>query len=293
MINITHWDPDGVFCSYLLMKKFGDKFKIYYSSPQTLIKDLLNIIRDNDKEEIVYVTDIPINQEAIFLLSYFSKVYVIDHHKIENNFELTSRVNIYVKEYKSASRVLAEYLNIKSDLLDIIDDIDSNDIKNDLERDFRDIFSAIRYNYKKDFQIHFTKISRDLYLYENIGKIVSSYQDLLNKFRKKIEEIEKKIDTMSELIYLNNIKVLFVYLDEGIPSSFFLDRIKNLYGNLDYIIFIYRNSKKGEIRTLNNKNVLELAKYLGGGGHFYAGGFRYENEEDVKRKIRDFLYQSL
>ena len=146
MIAITHWDVDGIACLSILYKKFGDKFKVYFSSPRLINNTLIKVIENNDKEEELYITDIAPNQESIYLSSYFKKVYWIDHH--EKNFnEITPRVNVYIKNYKSAARVLSEYLNVEFKYLDIIDDIDSGEIKNDIERNFVDYIVSIRHFY--------------------------------------------------------------------------------------------------------------------------------------------------
>jgi len=51
------------------------------------------------------------------------------------------------------------------------------------------------------------------------------------------------------------------------------------------IITLYEKSKRGEIRTLNNKDVSEISKLLNGGGHKYAAGFTFNNEKEVYEKI--------
>ncbi|MGB9674643.1 MAG: DHH family phosphoesterase, partial [Nanopusillaceae archaeon] len=188
MIVITHWDADGIFCLYLMYKKFGDKFKVYFSSPRSINKTLLKVIENNEKEEELYVIDIALNQEAIYLSSYFKKVHWIDHHIITNNVEKTSRVNLYIKPYKSAARVLAEYLNINSDYLDIIDDIDSGEIKNSLEKDFVDMVVGIRYLYPKTYDIYFISIAKKL-LNNRIEDVID--YEIIKKFRKKLNDIFK------------------------------------------------------------------------------------------------------
>ncbi|BFI73585.1 hypothetical protein YN1_5720 [Nanoarchaeota archaeon] len=285
MINITHWDIDGIACLSILYKKFGDNFKVYFSSPRLINKTLLKIIEDNDKNNELYITDIAINQESIYLSSYFKKVYWIDHHE-ENYNELTSRINVYIKRYKSAARVLSEYLNINIDYLDIIDDIDSGEIKNDLEKDFLDMIVGIRYFYQKTFEIYFISIAKKL-LKENIKNIID--YDIVKKFRKKLNEIYLKLDKNIKIIN-GKYKTYIIKMEENIPSNYILEYIKNyLKDNPDFIITLYEKSKRGEIRTLNNKDVRKMARELNGGGHKFAAGFSYENENILYQKISNIL----
>jgi len=281
VIAITHWDIDGIACLSILYKKFGDKFKVYFSSPRLINNTLIKVIENNDKEEELYITDIATNQEAIYLSSYFKKVYWIDHH--EKNFnEITSRVNVYIKNYKSAARVLSEYLNVEFKYLDIIDDIDSGEIKNDIERDFADYIVSIRYFYPKSYNLYFISMAKNL-LNKDIKEIID--YNIIKRFRKELNEIYKNLDKNITIIN-KKYKIYIIKLDKNIPSNYILEYIKEkIRDNPDFIITLYEKSKRGEIRTLNNKDVSEIAKLLNGGGHKYAAGFIFNNEKEVYEKI--------
>jgi len=281
MIAIIHWDVDGIACLSILYKKFGDKFKVYFSSPRLINNTLIKVIENNDKEEELYITDIATNQEAIYLSSYFKKVYWIDHH--EKNFnEITSRVNVYIKNYKSAARVLSEYLNVEFKYLDIIDDIDSGEIKNDIERNFVDYIVSIRYFYPKSYDLYFISIGKNI-LNKDIKEIID--YDIIKRFRKELNEIYKNLDKNITIIN-KEYKIYIIKLDKNIPSNYILEYIKEkIRDNPDFIITLYEKSKRGEIRTLNNKDVIKIAKLLNGGGHKYAAGFTFNNEKEVYEKI--------
>ncbi|EOD42780.1 putative phosphohydrolase (DHH superfamily) [Candidatus Nanobsidianus stetteri] len=281
MIAITHWDVDGIACLSILYKKFGDKFKVYFSSPRLINNTLVKVIENNDKEEELYITDIATNQEAIYLSSYFKKVYWIDHH--EKNFnEITSRINVYIKNYKSTARVLSEYLNVEFKYLDIIDDIDSGEIKNDIERNFADYIVSIRYFYPKSYDLYFISIAKNI-LNKDIKEIID--YDIIKRFRKELNEIYKNLDKNITIIN-KKYKIYIIKLDKNIPSNYILEYIKEkIKDNPDFIITLYEKSKRGEIRTLNNKDVSKIAKLLNGGGHKYAAGFSFNNEKEVYEKI--------
>jgi len=281
MIAITHWDVDGIACLSILYKKFGDKFKVYFSSPRLINNTLIKVIENNDKEEELYITDIAPNQESIYLSSYFKKVYWIDHH--EKNFnEITPRVNVYIKNYKSAARVLSEYLNVEFKYLDIIDDIDSGEIKNDIERNFVDYIVSIRYFYPKSYDLYFVSIAKNI-LNKDIKEIID--YDIIKRFRKELNEIYKNLDKNITIIN-KKYKIYIIKLDKNIPSNYILEYIKEkIRDNPDFIITLYEKSKRGEIRTLNNKDVIKIAKLLNGGGHKYAAGFTFNNEKEVYEKI--------
>ncbi|BBL45379.1 phosphoesterase [Nanobdella aerobiophila] len=281
MISITHWDLDGIFSLSLLYKKFGDKFKVYFSSPRLINKTLLKVIENNDPNERVYITDIATNQEAIYLSSYFKEVYWIDHHN-KNYDEITKRINVYIKDYRSAARVLSEYLDINNDYLYIIDDIDSGMIRNDLERDLRDMIVAIRYFYPKSFDLYFISFAKKINI--DINNILD--KNILNRFRKILKDLYKDIDRDLYIIE-DKYKIFIIKTKYDIPSNYVVEYIGEKFGQKpDYIITLYQKSKRGEIRTLNNKNVIEIAKIFNGNGHKFAAGFVYNNENDVYEKIK-------
>ncbi len=89
-------------------------------------------------------------------------------------------------------------------------------------------------------------------------------------------------------------KIYLVKMEENIPSYYVLEYIKNsLKDNPDFIITLYEKSKRGEIRTLNNRDVNMIAKELNGKGHKFAAGFSYDNENIIYDKIvKTNLYQS-
>ncbi|MEM1782451.1 MAG: DHHA1 domain-containing protein [Nanopusillaceae archaeon] len=287
MILITHWDADGIFCLYLFYKKFGDTFKVYFSGPRTINKTLAKLIFEGKNDEDLYITDIALNQEGIFLSSCFKKAFWIDHHH-SNDFEKTSRINLYILNEKSAARVVSKFLNLEDSLVEIADNIDSNNIEKEIERDFRDLISAIRFYNPKTYPIFFISIAKELYLGEKIEKIIEKRAEILKRFRNFLKEKEDKIILSSKIYNFNNAKVLIVDLDDNIPSFTILDILKKrIKENLDYVIILYEN--RGEVRTTTGKKVIDLAKYLGGGGHIYAAGFQFDNKERVIEKIKEFF----
>jgi len=291
MILITHWDADGIFCLYLFYKKFGDKFMVYFSGPRSITKTLAKLIYDGKNNEEIYIADIAPNQDAIYLSACFTKAHWIDHHEIDN-FEIPSKVEVYIKKYKSAARVVAEYLGLDDFYLDFIDDIDSNDIKSELERDFRDLLTAIRFFNPKTYSIYFSNIAKELYLGFRIEEIIEKRRDILNRYRNYLKEKEDYIILSTKLLNINGVKVFIVDMEYNIPSFNVIEVLQKRLGkDLDYIFILYDN--RGEIRTTNNKNVLEIAKCLGGGGHLYAAGFQYENKDIAIKKIKECLEKIL
>ncbi|MEM1804911.1 MAG: DHHA1 domain-containing protein [Nanopusillaceae archaeon] len=287
MILITHWDVDGVLCLYLFYKKFGDIFKVYFSGPRIINKTLAKLVYEGKNNEELYIADISPNQEGIFLASCFKKATWIDHHFVDS-FEKTSRVNIYILNEKSAAAVVAKYFNLEDPIVKIADNIDSNNIKEEIERDFRDLISAIRFYNPKTYPIFFISIAKELYLGEKIEKIIEKRDYILKKFREYIKDKEDEVILSTKIHNFKNNKILIVEIEDNIPSFAILDILNKKIGeNLDYVVILYEN--RGEIRTTTNKNVLEIAKYLGGGGHLYAAGFQFDSKEKVIEKIKEFF----
>ncbi len=286
-ILVTHWDTDGIFCLYLFYKKFGEDIKVYFSGPRKIETTLLKIIKENDKEEALYITDIAATQEAIYLSSYFKSVIWIDHH-VWNDMEFTSRVKIYVKSYKSAARVVAEYFGIEDPYLDFVDHIDSNQIENDIERDFRDLVVAIRNEYPKSYEVWFKDIAKKLYNGKSPNDIIKEYKSLLSRFREFLRKVEDTVVLNTKLVKVGNSEFFIVNTQYNVPSFYIVEILqKRLKPELDYIIILYGD--RAEIRTTNNKNVLTIAKIFGGGGHEFAAGFMIQNEDELIKKLRDIF----
>jgi len=291
MILITHWDADGIFCLYLFYKKFGDKFTVYFSGPRSINRTLAKFIYDNKNNDEIYIADIAPNQNAIYLSACFNKAHWIDHHQ-NDNFEIPPNVEVYIKKYKSAARVVAEYFGLDDVYLDFIDDIDSNDIKSELERDFRDMITGIRFFNPKTYPIYFSNIAKELYLGFRIEEIIEKRRDILNRYRNYLKEKEDYIILSTRVLDIYGKKVFIVDMEYNIPSFNVLDVLQKRLGkNLDYVFILYEN--RGEIRTTTGKNVLEIARCLGGGGHLYAAGFQYENKDIAVKRIKECLEKIL
>lgn len=287
MILISHWDPDGILCISLFYKKFGKDIKVYFSGPRLIEKTLIKVIGESNKSEEIFITDIAPTQEAIYLSSYFKKAIWIDHH-VWDKLELTSKIEVYRKGYKSAARVVSEFLNIESKYLDFIDDIDSNNIRNQLERDFRDLIAGIKFFYPKSYNVWFLDIAKKLSEEKDIESMIKEYETILLNFRNILEKHEDKIILNTKIEKIDNTEIFFVYCDINIPAFYVVETLqKRIKKDLDYVFILYEN--KGEIRTTTNKNVLEIAKELDGGGHIYAAGFQYSSEENLIEKIKEIF----
>ena len=286
-ILITHWDADGIFCLYLFYKKFGEDIKVYFSGPRKIEVTLLKVIKENDKSETLYITDITATQEAIYLSSYFKSAIWIDHH-IWNNIEFTSRTKAYVKPYKSAARVVAEYFGIEDLYLDFVDNIDSNQVSNDVERDFRDLIAAIRNEYPKSYEVWFKDIAKKLYNGKSPDDIIKEYKSLLDRFREFLRKVEDTIVLNTKLVKIGGSEFFIVNVQYNIPSFYIVETLqKRIKPKLDYVIILYGD--RAEIRTTNNKDVLKIAKAFGGGGHKFAAGFNIQDEKDLLKKLQEIF----
>ena len=291
MILITHWDVDGIFCVYLFYKKFGNNFKVIFSGPRAINKTLAKLIYEGKNDEVLYITDIAPNQVAIYLSACFKEAYWIDHH-INNEFYIPPKVTLYIKSYKSAARCVAEYFDISDEYLELVDAIDSNDIKSQLERDLRDLIVAIRFFNSKTYSIYFINIAREMYEGAKIADIIGRRRELLRRFREYLRKKEDNIILSTRILEVLGRKVFIVDLEDNIPSFNVIEVLQRKIGEqMDYIIILYKG--RGEIRTTTGKNVLKIAKCLGGGGHLYAAGFQFLNKDAILTKIKECLIKSI
>ncbi|RDD52316.1 hypothetical protein BA065_02390 [Nanoarchaeota archaeon NZ13-N] len=287
MILVTHWDIDGIFCLYLFYKRFGDRFKVYFSGPRSINRVLSKLIYEGKNNEELFITDIATNQVSLYLSACFNGAHWIDHHEIDS-FDVPKGVEIFIKRYKSAARCVADYFNLEDNYLDIADDIDSNNIRSDLERDLRDLVTAIRYFNPKTYPIYFENIAKELNSGIPIENIIEKRKKILKDYREYLKKKEDYIILSTKIFNLSGRKVFIVEMEYDIPSYNIIEILqKRLGGNIDYIVILYGN--RGEIRTTTEKNVLGIAKCLGGGGHRYAAGFQYDNKDLIVEKIKECI----
>jgi oligoribonuclease NrnB/cAMP/cGMP phosphodiesterase (DHH superfamily) len=282
---VSHWDADGIICASLLYQKFKDKnFYTLFTSPFLLKPALTKIIMKNEELNELFVCDFGGSKVTLSLASCFQKCFWIDHHIWEEK-TFPENVEVIIKEEKSCARVVSKFFSIRSELVDIADEIDTNDVKSSLARNLRLYISAVKWRYGKFpavINANFRKLAtvssiEELKEFLNLNQV----KNLINEFVREVEKIESQLFDFITIREIDNIKVCFCEPRGFIPAYRITNFIQNnLEIPFDIVAIINRRNKrtKLELRTLTNFNVYKLAESLGGGGHRRAASVTIERK---------------
>ncbi len=299
---ITHADSDGVISASLILKHINPEYNhyIYFASPNSL-RDVICYSILKKKLNELYVLDLSANREALIASSIYPRAIWIDHHVWNINIELPRNVTIIVDENsESTAKVISKYLGMECELVDIANQIDRNDVKSEEADFFRNLIGGIRAFYKDIMAEKLRKIIFDLATKglkevienEENKKIVENYKNLLKGLD---NEIEKNL----KILEVNNKRIAIYQSINDFPVYYLTNKLRNHEkAPFNYIIvMMYKKFgnklvTKIEFRTHTDENVLNIAKFLGGGGHRVASGATLEgyiSHEELIEKIKDFL----
>jgi len=288
---VTHTDTDGVISAVIALQKIKTK-NIYFSSPFLLRYTLSEIMKTTDFKEL-YIFDISPSGIAVKLATLFDKVVWIDHHETEldsypNNFD------VVIKKSPSAARLVAEYFDVDTPLVEIADEVDTNQVKSEQAAWIRDYIAALKFNFKgqvlgkalKNLVFMLSKEGIDgLMANETVSLLVKNYREWLGSQKKKIKEYL----TVEEI---KGKKIALVRLPVGLPTYAVVEELAKL-DDAPFDLIVSATEKNGfvhmEFRTHTGFKVLDLARRFGGGGHEVAAGATIRSGIDLAAEIRDFF----
>ncbi len=306
MSVISHWDADGVGCVALLYRaKENYKISTYFTSPTLLRQSLCKLCGKKESKEL-YIFDLSGDEKTIRIASLWEKTLWIDHHDWEPE-EKYKNVEIVLKKYPSATAVVAEYFGIDDKkFVDIINQIDTNSVKDEKAEFLRDYISSVKWRYFSNQRIFLGKM-------RNLARILGvEGVEKLEMDEKIVEETEdyrkwvkNEIETQIERVKTEEIEGLNVALLEQtkyVPIHLLSKRLEeHPKAPFDLIIVVGWGIEGNDIktriefRTHTNREVLKIAKHLGGGGHSVAAGAsikKYLLGEEVMEIIKKFLKEN-
>jgi len=282
---ITHSDADGIISAYLAMKIFGNG-KIMFSSPSTLSKTLSSI--KNKKDKLV-ILDMAPNKETLEQIKKFQEIVWIDHHV--NKLDVPQRIKFISKQLPSTAEVISQEFKIQDEkLVRIANEIDTNKVKTKDAEKLRDYINYIRDTAKGSI---FIPSAKELVTkLDNLDKFLSHPQMMLKIMAYKVKNQVKLDSIQPQWVDIRDMKVAFVELKHNMPVHEVYKKVK-----ADYLIVLSRKKQgiKVEFRTHTNKNVMQLAELIGGGGHLHAAGAFTDNKNlsNIKKKILNFIKKKL
>ncbi len=299
---ITHADSDGIISASLILKQLNPEYNhyVYFASPNSLRDSICYSIMKKKLSEL-YVLDLSANRESLIASAIYPKAYWIDHHIWNFNFEIPKNVVIVVDENaESTAKVISKHFGISSNLVEIANQIDRNNVRDEDAEFFRNLVGGLRTFYKDMLSERLRKLVFDLATksFEEIKnndenrKIVEEYVNFLKKLD---EEIEKNL----KIVEINNKRIAIYQSLNDFPVYYLTNKLKtHEKAPFNYIIVMmykrYSNRlvTKVEFRTHTNENVLDMAKFFGGGGHRVASGATIEgyiSDEQLLEKIQNFI----
>jgi len=253
IINLTHYDLDGVTCSIVLHNTIGlnQNYCIGYSK----IDEYLDIIDEHCVRnffDTIYITDLKFEEYQLaklqeISLKHNSKFIFIDHHQYSftpSKYK-SKNLTILVNEGYSASTLTYLYLRkfkditIKDDLNRFLKAVNSYDLWQDDNKDFRVgfVYNELFWDYGKE---HFYSKFK-----ESFG-IRANDKERYKKILEKKNEAMDKIKKSGKLFSIGSNDMLLIFTDK------FMNFVTLDFP--DYKTYVIVNST-GRISVRLNKNL--------------------------------------
>jgi len=285
---IVHNDLDGAASAALLIKATRIN-NIIFSEIMEKEKVKLNI----DKNTII--ADLAFDEKCGMWFDHHIS------HKINKKFKGSFKLE------KSCTRVIYDYYNGKfsvyyKKLTEQLDKADSGSFtKEDVEDDiplFKLNFLLLSYPFKEKERKNILNKILKLILEENSIEQIIKNREILN-YLKNLEKFNQ--EAMKFLKKNKKIIKNVLVMDSSDKKRIFpMFKIYLLYPKINYLLIINKYEEKnklGFLIVINNfknfkyKNIGEICKSYGGGGHKEIGGFRINKEN--KTKVLDEIIQKL
>jgi nanoRNase/pAp phosphatase (c-di-AMP/oligoRNAs hydrolase) len=283
MLVISHGDCDGVASVAMLYKaKRSSHIPTFFTSAN-LFKDTLCRAMVKRKLDELYIFDLAGNKQTIRIASAFSKVTWIDHHEWyeKENFD---NMEFVLEKTPSTCQLVAKHFGIESELIELVNQVDTNNIKSEDAEFLRDLIGSIKWKFSRNYvevNRKLREISRDL-AFKELQELQANvnFAELINEYKKWLEEVEKSVAEKIKVTELNGLKIAIYESLNFVPVYLVCNKLKeHELAPFDLIAVIcYRKnpfgkiSTKIELRTHTQKEVIKIAKLLNGGGHSVAAG---------------------
>jgi oligoribonuclease NrnB/cAMP/cGMP phosphodiesterase (DHH superfamily) len=300
---ISHGDVDGLVSASLFLKKFGIKCNLYFTSAARLRDTICtSMIGKNELKEL-YIFDIAANEKTMLLSSLYEKVLWIDHHQWKIK-KIPSNIRIFVdRDSPSTSQLVSNFFGIKSELVELANQIDRNKIETDEAKFLRDLVAAIKWRYKGSFlNQKLRSMAKSLALH-GIEKFEQSEKiaELINNYLQFVKKIEADLQQKIKIFEVNGKKIAIYESMQDVPIYLVNNKLLNhekapfdiiavITHRLDF--FTKNISTKVELRTHTSFDVYKIADLLGGGGHRVAAGAtlnKYLNADKILEKIKSVI----
>ncbi len=278
MITVmTHMDADGVISLSLFLKKIGGaRIRVYFTSPVQLRDTICHsIIKRRDLGEL-YIFDMAGEHRAIYAAAIYDSVLWIDHHQWNPEIELPHVKIVIDSSAKSAADVVARYFGLSSPLVELANQIDVNDVRDEVAEKIRLIIGALRWKFHgRELNLKLEKLSREL-MTEDF-QLLNQYNEIIEEYRGWLSSLEERVRKETKIFSVKGLKIAIFETIESVPV-YVVSNILSERDRFDMIIVLIHKITRGgtvtkmEFRTHTDVDVLKIAKFYGGGGHKLASG---------------------
>ncbi len=287
-------DMDGL-GGVILTKLVFSNVEVILTEPDDLETYIEELLKDNKYEqyERIFVTDLGMRGNTGHIINNSPLKDILlhfDHH------ETNSEVNIYpwstviskIGDFKpSGTSIFYEYL---------LNTYPENDVLkyNSLKELVEGIRSYDTYQFKEtgdmlgyNLTSILVEVGRDKIIDSIIDRILYDDKEHFNLTEKEIEIYKKSDKELEDYLKWcddNLIRMNFMGYNIGLSiSTKFRSSVGNLLSEkykdeLDFILIANYERESFSIRTVNDINIGQICKILGGGGHDKAGGFAMTDE---------------
>jgi oligoribonuclease NrnB/cAMP/cGMP phosphodiesterase (DHH superfamily) len=330
---ISHLDVDGVLCVAALIKMLNstqkdekideeeNKLRIFFTSPtkvfSTLAKSVPELSKISDDEFQIgklYICDLSVNRDTVLGATIYNDLKWFDHHEVDSSEQPESEIEnselIIDPLANSTTSIICNYFKIDDELGKIADEVDTNQIESEEAKRINEIIGALKLKYTG------TKLKRLLFdfaykMAEDISVINDEkYDTIIQEYKKWLDDCNKYASERIQITSINDHKVGIIETENVAPVFSIYNELKNHpEAPLDILIIMIhkyfkigkdRNNKlknkrftKLEFRTYTDKDILELAKLFGGGGHKYASGATVMDgldKEELLKNIESYYF---
>lgn len=281
---MSHNDLDGVGCGILAKLAFGKQVKVRYNSVSSLDREVGWFLENDDKNTLLFITDLAVNKENEKLLNDFyqttGNVQLIDHHKTSLHFndyewghvlvedeqgKLTSATSLF--HHYLVSQQLLESREAISEFVELVRQYDT------WEWEKNENFEAQRLN------ALFYLISIEEFEEKMIERLRIIDHFDFDDFEKKLLDMEE--NKIERYIRRKKKEIVQAQVGEHLVGIVYAESYHSELGNdlgkvyphLDYIVILNMGGKRLGFRTVHDHvDVSEVAGRYGGGGHAKASG---------------------
>ena len=295
---MTHMDADGLVSLTLLLKKLGGaRIRVFFTSPVQLRDTICHSVSKKKELGELYIFDMAGEHRAIYAAAIYDHVIWIDHHRWTPEITLPHMEIVIDPQAKSAATVVARHLGIESPLVEIAEQIDTNDVKDEDAEMLRNVIGASRWKfYGRELNFKLYRLAEEL-MVEDLS-ILRNYSNIVREYAIWVENLKERVKKETKTFSEKGMRIAVFETTESVPVYIVSNLLRERDGLFDLVIVLIHKMARSqpvtkmEFRTHTDVDVLKIAKFYGGGGHIKASGASVNDIVTIPEILKaiDLLY---